>query len=273
MTAALGESARTDRAAAARAGRARPGLPPRPRAAPARRGRRGAAGGAPASCAWSRAIRRWCRSPTCPAGCRSRRSSGTGPTCCPGWSTTTASGSCSCTPRSSARSCSGASGVHRLASGEVLGDDPLCDYGPHAAALVARVSSFPHCADVVINSRYDPATDEASPFEPHVGSHGGLGGPQQYGFLTYPRAWRPPGEIVGAEALHRRPARLADRPRPPGAHGRRRRRGRGEPDGASRPRHPLLAAGRLRGPAPVKGCGRCCGRRSAATAGGGRSRH
>jgi len=97
----------------------------------------------------------------------------------------------------------GRSGLHRLASGEVIGDDPLFGYGSHAAALVARVSSFPHCADVVINSRYDPATDEASAFEPHVGSHGGLGGPQQYGFLSYPRSWQPPGEIVGAEHLHR----------------------------------------------------------------------
>jgi uncharacterized membrane protein YvlD (DUF360 family) len=97
----------------------------------------------------------------------------------------------------------GRSGLHRLASGFVVGDDPLLPYGEHARDLVARVSSFPHCADVVINSRYDPDTDEASPFEPHVGSHGGLGGPQQFGFLTYPRTWTPPGEIVGAEQLHR----------------------------------------------------------------------
>jgi hypothetical protein len=65
------------------------------------------------------------------------------------------------------------------------------------------VSSFPHCPDVMVNSRYDPDTDEASPFEPHVGSHGGLGGPQQRGFLAYPRLLGPPGEIVGAEHLHR----------------------------------------------------------------------
>ncbi|MFL6095448.1 MAG: phage holin family protein [Blastococcus sp.] len=97
----------------------------------------------------------------------------------------------------------GRSGVHRLSSGVVIGDDPLFPYGSHAAALVARVSAFPHCADVVINSRYDPSTDEASAFEPHVGSHGGLGGPQQFGFLAYPRTWTPPGEIVGAEHLHR----------------------------------------------------------------------
>jgi hypothetical protein len=97
----------------------------------------------------------------------------------------------------------GREGVHRLASGLVVGEDPLLPYGEHARDLVARVSSFPHCADVVINSRYDTDADEASPFEPHVGSHGGLGGPQQFGFLTYPRAWAPPGEIVGAEHLHR----------------------------------------------------------------------
>jgi uncharacterized membrane protein YvlD (DUF360 family) len=97
----------------------------------------------------------------------------------------------------------GREGLHRLASGVVIGKDPLLPYGEHAARLIARVSEFPHCADVVINSRYDPDTDEASPFEPHVGSHGGLGGPQQRGFLTHPRWWAPPGEIVGAEHLHR----------------------------------------------------------------------
>ncbi|WP_448642038.1 phage holin family protein [Geodermatophilus sp. URMC 63] len=97
----------------------------------------------------------------------------------------------------------GRDGVHRLATGEVLGEDPLAPYGEHAAALVARVSAFPHCPDVMVNSRYDPETDEASPFEPHVGSHGGLGGPQQRGFLAHPRQLRAPGEIVGAEQLHR----------------------------------------------------------------------
>ncbi len=97
----------------------------------------------------------------------------------------------------------GRDGLHRLATGVVIGADPLVPYGAHAPALVARVSGFPHCPDVMVNSRYDPDTDEASPFEPHVGSHGGLGGPQQHGFLAHPRQLRPPGEIVGAEHLHR----------------------------------------------------------------------
>jgi uncharacterized membrane protein YvlD (DUF360 family) len=97
----------------------------------------------------------------------------------------------------------GRDGTHRLDTGEVTGTDPLAPYGPHAARLVARTSSFPHCPDVLVNSRYDPETDSAPPFEPHVGSHGGLGGPQQHGFLVHPRGFTEPGEVVGAEHLHR----------------------------------------------------------------------
>ncbi|NEK59029.1 phage holin family protein [Geodermatophilus sabuli] len=97
----------------------------------------------------------------------------------------------------------GREGLHRLTTGIVIGEDPLAVYGVHAAGLVTRMSGFATCADVVINSRYDPDTDEASAFEPHVGSHGGLGGAQQHGFLLHPRSFRPPGEVVGAERLHR----------------------------------------------------------------------
>jgi uncharacterized membrane protein YvlD (DUF360 family) len=97
----------------------------------------------------------------------------------------------------------GRDGLHRLATGVVIGEDPLEPYGPHAADLIRRVDTFPHCADVMINSRYDPDSDQASPFETHVGSHGGLGGPQQRGFVVHPRELAFPGEIVGAEALHR----------------------------------------------------------------------
>ncbi|MTD52741.1 phage holin family protein [Amycolatopsis pithecellobii] len=97
----------------------------------------------------------------------------------------------------------GRDGLRRLDSGFVVGEDPLTQFGPHAAELIQRVDSFPHCADVMINSRYDPETDEASPFEPHVGSHGGFGGPQERGFLIHPREFEPPGELVGAESLHK----------------------------------------------------------------------
>jgi hypothetical protein len=76
------------------------------------------------------------------------------------------------------------------------------EFGPHAAEKIRRTDTFPHGADVMINSRYDPETDNASPFEPHVGSHGGMGGPQERAFLVYPKQFAHPGEVVGAEALH-----------------------------------------------------------------------
>ncbi|MET0189432.1 MAG: alkaline phosphatase family protein, partial [Pseudonocardia sediminis] len=98
----------------------------------------------------------------------------------------------------------GRDGTHRLSDGVVTGEDPLEPYGPHAAALVARMDGFAHCADLMVNSRYDPVREDASPFEPHVGSHGGLGGPQNDAFVLYPAGWSgPETEIVGAEALHR----------------------------------------------------------------------
>jgi membrane protein DedA with SNARE-associated domain/uncharacterized membrane protein YvlD (DUF360 family) len=96
----------------------------------------------------------------------------------------------------------GRDGLHRLTTGVIIGRDPLDGYGNHAVDLIKRVDTFPHCADIMINSRYDPETDNASPFEPHVGSHGGMGGPQARGFLVYPKGFRPPGDILGAEALH-----------------------------------------------------------------------
>lgn len=97
----------------------------------------------------------------------------------------------------------GRDGLRRLETGVIIGEDPLLDYGEHAADLVRRVDRFPHCADLMINSRYDPSTGDASPFEPHVGSHGGLGGPQSRAFLVHPKEFEVPDEIVGAERVHR----------------------------------------------------------------------
>jgi len=99
----------------------------------------------------------------------------------------------------------GRDGVRRLdVNGDdaVTGKDPLAGYGPHAADLIRRTDGFAHCPDILINSRYNEITDEASPFEMHVGSHGGLGGGQSRGFLVYPADLPAPGVIVGAERLH-----------------------------------------------------------------------
>ncbi|WP_229696730.1 phage holin family protein [Streptomyces lasiicapitis] len=83
---------------------------------------------------------------------------------------------------------------------------PLADFGPGAADAVRRTDSFPHTADIMVNSWYDPQEGEVLAFEEQIGSHGGLGGAQSRPFLLAPLALSPAvedgGELVGAEAVH-----------------------------------------------------------------------
>ncbi|MEU9210973.1 alkaline phosphatase family protein [Streptomyces sp. NPDC048415] len=84
---------------------------------------------------------------------------------------------------------------------------PLADFGPGAADAVRRTHSFPHTADIMVNSWYDPVEGEVLAFEEQIGSHGGLGGAQGRPFLLSPVALSAPlgdaTELVGAEHLHR----------------------------------------------------------------------
>ncbi|WP_141207746.1 phage holin family protein [Streptomyces griseorubiginosus] len=81
---------------------------------------------------------------------------------------------------------------------------PLADFGPGAVEAVRRTHSFPHTADIMVNSWYDPAEGEVLAFEEQIGSHGGLGGAQAKPFLLSPLALSaPPEGLVGAEGVHR----------------------------------------------------------------------
>ncbi|MFG2648673.1 alkaline phosphatase family protein [Streptomyces sp. NPDC048436] len=83
---------------------------------------------------------------------------------------------------------------------------PLADFGPGAADAVRRTDGFPHVADIMVNSWYDPQDGEVLAFEEQIGSHGGLGGAQARPFLLSPLAFSPPvddgDELVGAERVH-----------------------------------------------------------------------
>ncbi|MEW1824915.1 phage holin family protein [Streptomyces sp. NPDC088196] len=84
---------------------------------------------------------------------------------------------------------------------------PLADFGPGVADAVRRTHSFPHTADIMVNSWYDPAEGEVLAFEEQIGSHGGLGGSQAKPFLLSPHTFSAPVEdgedLVGAEHIHR----------------------------------------------------------------------
>jgi uncharacterized membrane protein YvlD (DUF360 family) len=98
----------------------------------------------------------------------------------------------------------GPAGRRVLGSGAVEGEDPLAPYGPNAALHVARTDAFPHCPDLMVNSRYWPELDEVAAFEELVGSHGGLGGGQAHPFVLAPPEldW-PEDPVVGATEVHR----------------------------------------------------------------------
>lgn len=98
----------------------------------------------------------------------------------------------------------GKGGIHFLDQGTVEGVDPLIDYPENSAMLLKRESSFSNCPDIIVNTRYNPQTDEICSFENQVSHHGGLGGSQNYPFIFYP-ATLPiePNPIIGAIGVYR----------------------------------------------------------------------
>ncbi len=95
-------------------------------------------------------------------------------------------------------------GINYLDKDKIEGHDPFGLFGPNAISHVRRTASFPHCPDIVINSTYWPETGEVAAFEELVGSHGAMGGPQQYPFILFPSEFKKPHqEIVGAENVHK----------------------------------------------------------------------
>jgi hypothetical protein len=98
----------------------------------------------------------------------------------------------------------GRNGRHLLADGTVDGDDPLAPFGPYAADDLRRHDTLAHVGDIVVNSALDPHTDEVAAFEELVGCHGGLGGWQTRPVLVYPATFPHTGELIGADAVHRR---------------------------------------------------------------------
>lgn len=97
----------------------------------------------------------------------------------------------------------GSRGSLDLATGAVIGEDPLEPFGPRTREQVAEVDAYRTTADLMVNSRYDPEREEVAAFEEQVSSHGGLGGPQTHPFLLYPAELTAPSEpIFTSSALH-----------------------------------------------------------------------
>ena len=126
------------------------------------------------------------------------------PGSCPRCAGIRTSASCSCARPRTAPWRSAPSGARRRRTAWSTGTDPLAGFPATAAHHLRRTDGFPHVADLVINSFYDPVTEEGCAFEELISFHGGLGGPQTEPFILHPAHLAAPEEpIVGAEAVNR----------------------------------------------------------------------
>jgi len=98
----------------------------------------------------------------------------------------------------------GKEGIHFLSDDKVEGEDPLQPFGPNAARHLKREHGFSNCPDILVNTTYDPQTEELPGFENQVSHHGGIGGPQCHPFLLHPASLSIGNDpIVTAVGLHK----------------------------------------------------------------------
>jgi uncharacterized membrane protein YvlD (DUF360 family) len=80
----------------------------------------------------------------------------------------------------------GPDGYRQLATGNVVGVDPLAQFADASASAgyLARLLQFPNAGDLVLNGAI--LNGRVVSFEEHLGTHGGLGGGQNYPFVVFP---------------------------------------------------------------------------------------
>jgi uncharacterized membrane protein YvlD (DUF360 family) len=98
----------------------------------------------------------------------------------------------------------GPKGTRFLDEDRVEGEDPTTLFGPHTVMSLKREDAMTHAPDLLVISQYDPELGEVAAFEELIGSHGGLGGPQNQPFILHPVEWELDEEVpLGAPAIYR----------------------------------------------------------------------
>jgi uncharacterized membrane protein YvlD (DUF360 family) len=98
----------------------------------------------------------------------------------------------------------GPQGANYLDEGRIEGEDPLAVFSPNAPRHLLRTDGFPHVADIMVGSFYNPELDEGCAFEELISFHGGIGGAQTRPFILAPVGLPAPKDpIIGAEHVHK----------------------------------------------------------------------
>ena len=101
--------------------------------------------------------------------------------------------------------CIGGGGVRNLATGELVGErDPLAPFGdPQRWSVeLTRLAEGADSGDLIINGSMLSRRRVVS-FEDQIGTHGGMGGPQNEAFVVLPTSWNTDRrDLRSPEALH-----------------------------------------------------------------------
>jgi putative membrane protein len=93
-------------------------------------------------------------------------------------------------------------GMYYLSQQDFEGKNPLALYEDTAPAQLLKLFSYSNVGDLVIQSRYDPATDQIPAFENLIAHHGGLGGDQTTAFVMHPTKLPFIGPLDDATKMH-----------------------------------------------------------------------
>jgi hypothetical protein len=94
-----------------------------------------------------------------------------------------------------------AEGMFYLMQMKYEGSNPLAIYEESTAAQIRKLFTYTNTGDIVIQSRYDPETNQIPAFENLVAHHGGIGGDQTQAFIMHPSKLKYTKEINDATEM------------------------------------------------------------------------
>lgn len=95
-----------------------------------------------------------------------------------------------------------AEGIYYLSSKDFEGQNPLAIYDETAAWQLEKLFSYSNIGDVIIQSRYNPATNQIPAFENLLAHHGGIGGDQMLAFVMHPEKLQYDRPINDSTQMH-----------------------------------------------------------------------
>ncbi len=96
-----------------------------------------------------------------------------------------------------------AEGMYYLLPMNYEGKNPLEIYEESAPDQIRKLFSYTNSGDIIIQSKYDPLTDQIPAFENLLAHHGGIGGDQTLAFVMHPEKFVYEKKITDATDMHK----------------------------------------------------------------------